>query len=86
VFDLTPAEIRILQRLLAGSVPSEIADELGLALPTVRTHLGRIFAKTGTSRQSDLILLATELAAPVSGRCPPAECSEPRHIDRKGAG
>jgi len=70
VFDLTPAEIRILQRLLAGSVPSEIAGDLGLALSTVRTHLGRIFAKTGTSRQSDLILLATELAAPVKRAVP----------------
>ena len=64
VFDLTPAEIRVVQRLLAGRTPAEIADELDLALPTVRTHLARIFAKTGTSRQSDLVLLATQLASP----------------------
>ena len=65
LFDLSPAEIRIVQHLLAGKTPVEIADELGLALPTVRTHLARIFAKTGTSRQADLILLATQIAAPV---------------------
>jgi len=65
VFDLSPAEIRILQRLLAGRTPSKIADDLGLAMPTVRKHLATIFAKTGTSRQSDLVRLATQLAGPV---------------------
>jgi DNA-binding CsgD family transcriptional regulator len=65
IFDLTLAEIRTVERLLAGRSPAEIADDLGLALPTVRTHLAKIFAKTGTSRQSDLILLASQLAAPV---------------------
>jgi DNA-binding CsgD family transcriptional regulator/PAS domain-containing protein len=64
VFDLSPAEIRILQRLLAGRAPAEIADDLGLAMPTVRSHLASIYAKTGTSRQSDLIRLATQLAGP----------------------
>src|SRR5262245_65198042 len=63
-FDLTPAEIRTLGRLLGGSSPAEIADELGVALPTVRTHLSNIFAKTGTARQLDLVLLATEFTKP----------------------
>jgi DNA-binding CsgD family transcriptional regulator len=65
VFDLSSAEIRVLQRLLAGRAPAEIADDLGLAMPTVRSHLASIYAKTGASRQSDLIRLATQLAAPV---------------------
>src|SRR5215469_10236182 len=65
VFDLSPAEIRILQRLLAGRAPAEIADDLAVALPTVRKHLASIFAKTDTSRQSDLVRLATQLAGPV---------------------
>src|SRR5215467_3142584 len=65
VFDLSPAEIRVSQRLLAGRMPAEIADELGLAMPTVRSHLASVFAKTGTSRQSDLVGLATQLAGPV---------------------
>ena len=65
VFDLSPAEIRILQRLLAGQAPAEIADDAGLAMPTVRSHLASIYGKTGTSRQSDLIRLAAQLAGPV---------------------
>jgi len=63
-FDLTPAEIRTLGRLLGGSSPAEIADELGVALPTVRTHLSNIFAKTGTARQLDLVLLAVQFTTP----------------------
>jgi DNA-binding CsgD family transcriptional regulator len=65
VFDLTVAEIRTVERLLAGRSAAEIADDLGLAMPTVRTHISNILAKTGTARQTDLILLATQLAAPV---------------------
>jgi len=35
-----------------------------VALPTVRTHLSNIFAKTGTTRQLDLVLLAVQFATP----------------------
>jgi DNA-binding CsgD family transcriptional regulator len=66
-FNLTPAEIRTLERLLGGSSPAEIANELGVALPTVRTHLSNIFAKTGTARQLDLVLMAAEFTAPTRG-------------------
>jgi DNA-binding CsgD family transcriptional regulator len=64
LFDLSPAETRVLERLIAGRTPAEIADDLGSALATVRTHLSNIFSKTGTTRQADLIRLA--LAAPIS--------------------
>ena len=64
VFDLTKAEIRTLERLLGGSSPAEIANALGVALPTVRTHLSNIFAKTGTARQLDLVLMAVQLTTP----------------------
>ena len=65
VFDLTAGEIRVAERLLTGRAPAEIARDLALAMSTVRSHLASIFAKTGTSRQSDLVRLATQLAAPV---------------------
>lgn len=72
VFDLTAGEIRVAERLLTGRTPAEIAEDLALAMSTVRSHLASIFAKTGTSRQSDLARLATQLAAPI-GRVTPAE-------------
>jgi DNA-binding CsgD family transcriptional regulator/PAS domain-containing protein len=65
LFDLSTAETRTLEHLLAGRTPKAIAQTLGVALPTVRTHLARIFAKTGTSRQADLVRLAAQLAPPI---------------------
>jgi len=38
----------------------------------VRSHLASISAKTGTSRQSDLVRVAAKLGAPI-GRVTPAE-------------
>src|SRR5215472_5312562 len=76
-FDLTPAEIRTFGRLLGGSSPAEIADELGVALPTVRTHLSNIFAKTGTARQLDLVLLAVQFTTPNLGPKKAVEASWP---------
>ena len=61
---MTPGEIRVLERLLAGRSAAEISDDLGTAIPTVRTHLASIFAKTGTSRQAEVIRLAAQLASP----------------------
>jgi DNA-binding CsgD family transcriptional regulator len=65
VFNLSPAESRVLERLIAGRTPAEIAQDIGSALPTVRTHLSNIFAKTGTTRQVDLVRLAASLLVPV---------------------
>jgi DNA-binding CsgD family transcriptional regulator len=55
---LTPAELGVLTLLLDGKTPSEIAATRGVAISTVRTHLKRLFAKTGTRRQADLVRCA----------------------------
>ncbi len=55
LYDLTPAEVRVCDLLLAGSAPTEISQQIGVAVSTVRTHLLRIFEKTGVNRQADLI-------------------------------
>jgi DNA-binding CsgD family transcriptional regulator len=61
-FDLTPTETRVLQSIIdIGGVP-ETAAQLGIAETTVKTHLQRIFAKTGVSRQADLIRRAAGFA------------------------
>jgi DNA-binding CsgD family transcriptional regulator/PAS domain-containing protein len=57
IFGLSPAEGRLLPPLLRGSAPTEIAAELGVKISTVRSQLSSIFAKTGATRQQDLIRL-----------------------------
>jgi DNA-binding CsgD family transcriptional regulator len=65
LFDLTSAELRTLERILAGDTLAEAAEALEVAITTVRTHLAHIFDKTGTSRQAELIRLAARLTPPV---------------------
>lgn len=54
-YGLTPAETRVLSLVGSGRSPAEIADELELRLPTVRSHLAAVFAKTGARRQAELV-------------------------------
>ncbi len=63
-YHLTTAETRILSLLAAGMSLSQVARELGVQTSTARTHLLRLFAKTGTHRQAELIKLATSLTTP----------------------
>lgn len=62
LYDLTPAEARVFEGVAAGQSPQQIATQLGLATSTVKTHLLRVFAKTGCRRQSELVRLAASLA------------------------
>jgi DNA-binding CsgD family transcriptional regulator len=63
-FGLTPAELRVLQTIVeVGGVP-ETAQTLGVAETTVKTHLYRVFSKTGASRQADLVKLAAGFSNP----------------------
>ncbi|MBO9649442.1 MAG: LuxR family transcriptional regulator [Variovorax sp.] len=62
---LTGAELRVLLALSQGLGGMESAEMLGISEPTVRTHLQRIFSKTGTSRQSDLLSLLHRSTPPV---------------------
>ncbi|MCA3279833.1 MAG: helix-turn-helix transcriptional regulator [Roseomonas sp.] len=58
LFGLTGGELRVLQGLVEGATPAEIAEVYGIANSTVRTHLLSLFRKTGTRRQADLVRLA----------------------------
>lgn len=62
-FGFTPMETRILAGLLFGKTLQQVADTLGVARTTARTHLDNIFVKTGVARQADLIRVATQTAA-----------------------
>ena len=55
LYELTPAEERLLDLILDGSGLFEAAEQLGVSRNTARTHMKRIYAKTGTRRQAELV-------------------------------
>ncbi|MGI8568686.1 MAG: helix-turn-helix transcriptional regulator [Methylocella sp.] len=62
VYDFTPAEAEVAVRVLRGHGLQYVADELRVTLSTVRVHLQRVFEKTGTHRQAELVRMLVELA------------------------
>jgi DNA-binding CsgD family transcriptional regulator len=64
-YKLTPTELRVLLAIVeVGGVP-QVAEALGIAETTVKTHLGHIYEKTGSSRQADLVKLVAEFSNPL---------------------
>ncbi len=56
-YNLTPTELRVLLAIVdVGGVP-EVAQNFGVADTTIKTHLSRLFEKTGAGRQADLVKL-----------------------------
>jgi DNA-binding CsgD family transcriptional regulator len=64
LFGLSASEAGVFDLIAQGLTPAEAAESLGIGISTVRTHLLRIFAKTGVRRQVDLVRMAAGLAIP----------------------
>ena len=77
LYGLTGGELRVVLALAQGLGAKEAADMLGIGEPTVRTHLQRIFSKTDTTRQADLVRLLQNSTPPI--RAP----QRPEQKDRK---
>ena len=58
---LTPKEIAVLDRLVAGRMNKEIAKELGAAERTVKAHRAQIMAKMGARSLAELVHIMDEL-------------------------
>lgn len=56
-YELTDTEARVTQALMSGRRVEDITEDFGVSVNTVRTHLKKIFNKTGVSSQADLIRL-----------------------------
>ena len=54
-FKMTPAEASFAVEILKGDGIQAAADRLSISRATARTHLARIFDKTGTRRQAELV-------------------------------
>jgi DNA-binding CsgD family transcriptional regulator/PAS domain-containing protein len=64
-YQLTPTELRVLLAIVnVGGVP-EVATALGVADTTIKTHVGRLFEKTGAGRQADLVKVVAGFSSPL---------------------
>ena len=54
--DLSPRQAEIVMQIMHGRSDKQIAHELDIALPTVRTHLGRLFQKYDLNDRVELVL------------------------------
>jgi len=61
LFGYTQAEQRVVQGLLNGQTLEEIAQSNGTSFNTVRTQTRSVLAKTGVTRQVDLVRLLSRL-------------------------
>ncbi|WP_082616611.1 helix-turn-helix transcriptional regulator [Massilia sp. Root418] len=57
LFQLTPAEAAVSRALAGGASLEDIAAATGVSVNTVKTHLHRVYGKTATRRQGELIAL-----------------------------
>jgi DNA-binding CsgD family transcriptional regulator len=64
-FKLTPSELRVLLGIVEVGGAPETAAALGIGEATVRTHLLRLYAKTGTGRQAELVKLVAGFTNPL---------------------
>lgn len=67
LFDLTPAEAALASELAKGLTLDDAAAALDVSRNTARSQLQAVFRKTGTSRQSELVLLVLGSVAVLSG-------------------
>jgi DNA-binding CsgD family transcriptional regulator/PAS domain-containing protein len=63
---LTSREARVALIIADGSAPNEAARTLGISINTVRTHIAKIFEKTGVSSQLGLAKFVGNLSLPLA--------------------
>lgn len=58
LYQLTPAERNVTANLASGLSTVDVARKLSISVATLRTHLRRIFGKTGCQNQAALVRMA----------------------------
>ena len=61
LYNFSPAETAVANALLSGKTPEDYAKESYVAISTVRSHLKKLFIKTNTHRQIELVTLLNRL-------------------------
>jgi DNA-binding CsgD family transcriptional regulator len=62
LFKLTRTEARVASAITSGARLASVAESLEILLSTARTHLHRIFEKTETRRQAELVKTVERIA------------------------
>ena len=63
-YKLTPTERRVLLGIVEVGGGAEVAQALGVANSTIKTHLHRLYQKTGARGQTDLVKLVAGFSSP----------------------
>ncbi len=53
---LPPRQVEVIKRLFVGHSDKQIATELQISVPTVRTHLSRLFSRFDVQDRTKLVL------------------------------
>lgn len=61
---LTTRESQVLERIVAGRLNKQIADDLGISIKTVEAHRANIMEKLGANTVADLLKIALGSSAP----------------------
>jgi DNA-binding CsgD family transcriptional regulator len=85
LYNLTSSETRVLLAIFEVGGVRETAQALGIAEATVKTHLHRLFGKTGTTRQADLVKLVASFSNPLLNRSSFPPRAERCHPTRRRA-
>jgi DNA-binding CsgD family transcriptional regulator len=56
--NLSPQQAKLVRHLFGGLSDKQIAVKMKIALPTVRTHMGRLCTKYNVNSRSELLLFA----------------------------
>jgi DNA-binding NarL/FixJ family response regulator len=70
VEDLTPREREVLQLLAAGDLYKEIGDHLGISIPTVNTHVRRIYEKLHVRSRGQAVAKFAHISQPPANTRP----------------
>jgi integral membrane sensor domain MASE1/DNA-binding CsgD family transcriptional regulator len=65
LYGLTRSELRVLLEMAEGACVKEASRKLQISETTAKTHLQHIYAKTNTSKQTDLMRLIMSFTPPV---------------------
>jgi DNA-binding NarL/FixJ family response regulator len=58
--DLTPRELAVLERIVAGRANKEIASDLAISEATVKTHVNNLLSKLGVSDRTNAATVAIQ--------------------------